>query len=272
MKPRIFIGSSKEYIEIAEAIHSNLSGYFYPEIWDQSITTLSNSTLNNLIESLSKFDFAIFILGGEDTANLRGTNVNISRDNIIFEVGLFMGKLGQNHVFIIKPNNVNLHLPTDLLGITYGEYDHTHPNKESALRPFCNQVKKQIVDFYQPTIPETGIFGENILNNKFNKIKSNSNISGINKPYYGLYAETSSSQKLSVVIENKSTNPYENVWFYDIAQKQGWLPNTYDGKQTFELDYNSIGKIKMFFKGKGCASLSIFLNDELISNKDILWE
>ena len=271
MKPKVFIGSSKEFLDIAEAIHSNLSDFSFPDIWDQSITTLSNSTLKNLIETLSSYDFAIFILGGEDSSRIRGDIVNISRDNVIFELGLFMGKLGPDHVFIVKPNNINIHIPTDLLGITYGEYDHNHPNKESALRKFCGQVKTQIKSIYQPTIPRNGRFGENILNDGLIKLNSNDRHE-LSSPTYGLYAETSPTQRIKIIMENLSPDSNHNLWFYDTSQKAGWIPDTYTGKQTFELLPHSVGLLKLFFQGVGKAVINVFLNDDLIQRKEIYWD
>lgn len=270
MKPRIFIGSSKEYIEIAEAIHSNISSFSFPEIWDQSITTLSNSTLKNLIDSLNNYKFAIFVLGGEDSAQIRGVDVNISRDNIIFEVGLFMGKLGHERVFIIKPSDIELHIPTDLLGITYGEYDSNHPNKESAVRKFCNQVKAQINKTDQPILPNDGLFGENILNNEL--IKLNSNSLDLSAHTYGLYAQTTPYQKISVVITNMSSSQMSNCWRIDITNRNGWISSKYNGSQKFELLPDTNGLLKLFFTGNGKAIINVFLNEELIMEKNIAWD
>lgn len=48
---------------IEEAIDNNLSDVSFPEIWDQSLNILSQSTLNNLINAINKYDFAIFVFG-----------------------------------------------------------------------------------------------------------------------------------------------------------------------------------------------------------------
>ncbi len=49
------------------------------------------------------------------------------RDNVLFELGLFIGKLSRDRVFFIIPEKTDLHIPTDLLGVTPGKYD---PNRE----------------------------------------------------------------------------------------------------------------------------------------------
>lgn len=272
MKPSIFIGSSSESVEIAEAIQNNLSDVTFPEIWDQSLTTLSQSTLNNLINTIDKFDFAIFVFGAEGKTIMRKQEKVVARDNVIFETGLFMGKLGVNRVFFVKPKNQDMHLPSDLLGITYGVYDSEHPNKIASLRPFCIQVKNQIQKLYSLEIPEDGIYGKNILSNDLFKLKSSPMRGG--KITYGLYAKTSATQGVKVRIVNTTQNKEgNNLWYYDIAKKQGWLPTTYDGSQEFTLESNSSGILEIHFVGEGSATIYVTLNNDRnpYIQKDIIW-
>lgn len=65
-------------------------------------------------------------------------------------MGLFIGKLGKEKVFFVLPKaEDNLHLPTDLLGITPGTYDNNREDKNllAALGPFCNQIRAKLKDF-----------------------------------------------------------------------------------------------------------------------------
>jgi hypothetical protein len=163
-RPRIFIGSSVEGLTVANAVHQNLDRFAEVTIWNQDIFQLSVPTITNLVNSLTKFDFAIFIFYPDDITNLRGNNVTTVRDNVIFETGLFAGKLGIEKVFFLKPRNFdNLHLPSDLLGVTAGEYDSSRLDKNfvAATSPFCTQVQQQITllqqNAIQPNMPvDTG--------------------------------------------------------------------------------------------------------------------
>ncbi|MFG6381413.1 MAG: nucleotide-binding protein [Muribaculum sp.] len=275
MKPRIFIGSSSENREIAEAIQNNIMDVSYPEIWDQSLKSLSQSTLTNLVQALDIFDFAIFVFGAEDNATIRDKNVLIVRDNVIFETGLFMGRLGIDHVFFVKPYSQEIHMPSDLLGITYGLYDIDHPNKDAALRQFCKQVKEQIRQLYQPVFPDNGVYGENILSSRLNDLIGNSDFCA-NEKTYGLYARTSSSQKISVTITLISTSNENGYapWYYGTGQIQGWLPSEFNDTQTFVLEPRSNGILKIFFVGNGSANIIVTLNDDTthpIFKKEIYW-
>ena len=65
MKPRVFIGSSKERINIAHALGDNFNaaGTAEARVWSEGIMQLSKSTLDSLLSGLRKYDFAVFILG-----------------------------------------------------------------------------------------------------------------------------------------------------------------------------------------------------------------
>jgi len=146
-KPRIFIGSSLEGIRIAHAIQENLEHDALCSIWNQGTFGLSESTLENLIKSLDRFQFGVFVFQPDDLTQIRDETRRTVRDNVILEFGLFLGRLGKDRVFFLMPRGVEeMHLPSDLLGIQPGHYDV--PNTDQDLRavvgPFCNQVRRKL--------------------------------------------------------------------------------------------------------------------------------
>jgi hypothetical protein len=150
MKPRIFIGSSKEALDIAYAIQENLEYDSNPTVWTQGIFELSNNSLDDLINALNNFDFGVFVFKPDDITEMRSSKLNTVRDNVIFELGLFIGKLGKKRVFFVLPNSTtNFHLPTDLLGVTPGKYNDKREdeNLKASLGPFCNQIRKKLKEF-----------------------------------------------------------------------------------------------------------------------------
>lgn len=55
-----------------------------------------------LANALGQFDFAILILTPDDTAVSGGRSKNVARDNVIFELGPFMGALGRDRTFVVS--------------------------------------------------------------------------------------------------------------------------------------------------------------------------
>ena len=146
MKSKIFIGSSVEGLSVAYAIQQNLTHDAESTVWDQGVFDLSKTTIEALDEILQTMDFGIFVFSSDDVTILRGNESMSVRDNVLFELGLFIGKLGRNRVFFVMPDNSEVYIPTDLLGVNPGKFD---PNREdgslqAATGALCNQIRNQI--------------------------------------------------------------------------------------------------------------------------------
>jgi hypothetical protein len=62
------------------------------------------------------------VLGPDDDVESRSEKAQAPRDNVVFELGLFMGALGPERTYMVLPAGVDLKLPSDLAGITYLPY------------------------------------------------------------------------------------------------------------------------------------------------------
>ena len=102
-RPRAFIGSAKEHIALARAVQENLDDDFETTVWDQGVFGLSRYTLDALQEELDRSDLGIFVLAPLDLSLLRGRARTVPRDNVIFELGFFAGRLGYHRTFFITP-------------------------------------------------------------------------------------------------------------------------------------------------------------------------
>jgi hypothetical protein len=145
-KPRLFIASSAESLNIAEAVNVNLDHEFEITIWKNGTFKLSSSTIDDLVEKSSTVDFALFIFAPDDIASIRSRQEHVVRDNVIFEMGLFIGAIGKSRSFILKPRDQEMHLPTDLLGVTPADYDSNRSDGDlvSATNRACSLIKSEV--------------------------------------------------------------------------------------------------------------------------------
>lgn len=146
IKPRIFIGSSVEGLNVAYAVQQNLLHQAEVTVWDQGIFELSKTTIESLTIALNNSDFAVFVFSPDDLVHIRNVTKSSIRDNVLFEFGLFIGKLGRDRVFFLLPSTGELHLPTDLLGITAGRYesDRTDGSMQAATGSVSHQIRQQM--------------------------------------------------------------------------------------------------------------------------------
>lgn len=145
-KPKLFIGSSVEGLEIAYAIQENLKFITEATVWDQGVFNLSESSLESLVTILDSSDFGVFVFSPDDHIKIRGKNHLVIRDNVLFELGLFVGRLGRKRSFIIVPDNKEFHLPTDLIGMTPAKYeaDRTDKNMQAGTGSACHKIRDAI--------------------------------------------------------------------------------------------------------------------------------
>jgi predicted nucleotide-binding protein len=100
LKPRLFIGSSREGSEVAHSIQANLDRDAECSVWDQGVFGLNDGALQRLLELVETSDFGVFVCSADDSATIRGAYNPVVRDNVLFELGMFMGYLGPKDVFL----------------------------------------------------------------------------------------------------------------------------------------------------------------------------
>lgn len=87
-------------------------------MWDQGTFGASEYGLESLVAAAREADFAVLVATPDDTVTSRDTTAASPRDNVLFELGLFMGALGVERVFILSPAEPPVRLPSDLAGLT----------------------------------------------------------------------------------------------------------------------------------------------------------
>lgn len=140
-RPSMFIASSSEALSIARAVKGALEDQFDVDIWDENAFELNQSTLDNLLNLSGFYDFAVAVFTKDDEARIREVAVHVTRDNVIFEFGLFLGRLGPHRVFLLAENGV--HIMSDWAGITIATFAR-RSNLRAAVGTACDQLRTQM--------------------------------------------------------------------------------------------------------------------------------
>ena len=123
-KPRIFLGSSGKQEKFLQSLARGLEDVAQVEAWMNAFNP-GTTTLERLMELTCEVDFAAFVFARDDwtsqgAAPAADATQASPRDNVVFEAGLFGGKLGMRRTFILHANGSKL--PSDLLGFTCIRY------------------------------------------------------------------------------------------------------------------------------------------------------
>jgi hypothetical protein len=143
-KPAVFIGSSAEGLRIAKQLQLGLARVAKCRIWTQGVFGLTQGTLDSLIEATKKADFAILVLTPDDLALKRGSKKTVPRDNVVFELGLFMGALGRKRTFIVHNRDEPIELPSNLAGITTATFSVDDDDLQVALGEVCTLLEEAL--------------------------------------------------------------------------------------------------------------------------------
>lgn len=145
MKPRIFIGSSTEGLPVANRIKDYFETDYECKIWNDGIFQYNDNFLDTLMKSASLFDFAFMVFSADDLSKVRDSFFETPRDNVMFEYGLFLGRVGNQRAFVIKDKKVKI--LSDLLGITLADYETDDTGLAThSLEVTLEQLKKKIDD------------------------------------------------------------------------------------------------------------------------------
>lgn len=131
MKPKVFVGSSSESLEIARSIQFHLNEDCEVVLWDKNFFEPSQTTIETLVKRKNEFDFAILVFTGDDKTTSRNVETLSPRDNIIFELGLFIAAIGRERTFVVCDRHDKPKIPSDLLGVSLCTFDK--PNEDDFI-------------------------------------------------------------------------------------------------------------------------------------------
>ncbi|RNL51847.1 hypothetical protein D7003_14925 [Arthrobacter oryzae] len=133
-RSKVFLGSSSEGKGIAQrlAVALDDSGFTESTVWTHGTFRPGRHVLGSLVDVAKTVDFAVMVLGPDDLVASRDVTKPAPRDNVVFELGLFMGALGPERTYMVLPAGADLKLPSDVAGITYLPYPTRSDNNVGA--------------------------------------------------------------------------------------------------------------------------------------------
>lgn len=144
IKKRLFIGSSSEELKLAEKAKAILSTDFdvtiwNEKVWDTSVFKINQNFLSDLLKATLQHDFGILLGTNDDIVEFRGQVMLQPRDNVLFELGLFTGRLGTSKCAFIVDKEIKL--LSDFGGLSLAVFENGNVNS------FENAVK-QVKDLF----------------------------------------------------------------------------------------------------------------------------
>ena len=143
--PKLFIMSSSEAMKVAEALRAGLEKDVFSKIWNDGVFFAGGYPLEALDEQVKASDFAVAIAEPDVIVESRGIRSPTVRDNVLFELGLFMGKLTRYRTILVLPKVKDLKLPSDLQGLTVVPYEAGDATTIAArIAPACDKIRELV--------------------------------------------------------------------------------------------------------------------------------
>lgn len=147
-RPKIFLGSSSEGLSLLNDLYIRLDDDFELMLWNTDFFEPSKYPLECFENKAAGYDYAVFLLHPDDLIISKGVPTLKTRDNVVFEYGLFLSAIGRDNVFLLEPNPkyAKVVFPSDLYGITTIQYDYKNnkPNMVGAAIKIKRAIEAQI--------------------------------------------------------------------------------------------------------------------------------
>ncbi len=145
--PILFLASSVEGLPVLDEIERGLGhDPVIVRAWrNRGVFGPSGIPIDELIAQVDQSDFGVFVFGPDDQVSSRGGDCMAPRDNIVFEMGLFIARLGRERVFMVKDEAVDLKIPTDLSGVNPITFkDKPGGQLSDVMGTVCTELRKAI--------------------------------------------------------------------------------------------------------------------------------
>jgi CRP/FNR family transcriptional regulator, cyclic AMP receptor protein len=140
-QPILFIGSSREALPLATALAAGIpADVATVRLWSEGVFGTSHFPIEDLATLLQCADYAAIVASPDDIVTSRGSELQAPRDNIVFELGLFMGALSRHRTFLVVPSGIDIKIPTDLLGINTARFDPSARRPQAAMQFAAKEI------------------------------------------------------------------------------------------------------------------------------------
>src|SRR5690606_33661461 len=111
MKPKVVIFSSSQEFSVAEAIYNRIHKYHDVVHWQMYFGDRKTTPLWTFFKNLFQYDYAILILSPDSIVRDKTSGKEIGfipKDNVIFELGATMARLGPQKTILVSPDKPDL--------------------------------------------------------------------------------------------------------------------------------------------------------------------
>jgi hypothetical protein len=136
-KPTLCISSSVETYSMARELGRLLEADAGIVYWSQGAFQPGKTMRESLEEVADRSDFAVFIPPADEDWS------DSSKFNMLFELGLFVGRLGLSRTFIVISGPETVRMPSDLLGAIYIRLSTANFNPP-AIAPAAEAIRRTI--------------------------------------------------------------------------------------------------------------------------------
>ena len=138
---------------------------FTADTWKEDFFDANNTApLNTFLKKLLCFDFAVLVLGNDDLrANPQsGSTTPVPRDNVVFELGATMARMGTQKTFLLTPKEPRVTLPTYFRGLDPLTYElREDENHVAGTGTACSRIRDRMKrldeDAFHSDLPALGL-------------------------------------------------------------------------------------------------------------------
>lgn len=160
-KPRVFIASASESEEVVNEIKRQLEESGTADVipwFQQGVFESGDFILDALLDRSKCYDFAVIVYEGIDRSTSRGVFKMSARDNVVFELGMFLERLGKRRTIVVVNKTADLKMPEDISGWLTTTYRKSQQKSlADSLKPACEQIIARINQekrLFRPSVRE----------------------------------------------------------------------------------------------------------------------